>query len=401
MDLVLLFDHRFYRDSDGIVFSAQNYNYELFEKRYLKVFNNVHIVARVSDSPPRMRKEGEQLYGKGVEFISLGDWNGPLQFAPKYRDVEKKLYTLWKKDIALIMVAPGIIGSIASSLYSKWQRPYGVEVVGDPYDAFAPNAVKHPMRPLFRWWFAKQLRRQCVHAAATTYVTTHALQERYPPADKAFTIACSDVNLPEDAFISAPRNYSKARDESTLITVGTMSQLYKAQDILIDAVAMCIAQGMRLKLILVGDGKYRNEIQTRATSLGIKEFVIFRGQLPAGEGVRAELDKADLFILPSRQEGLPRALIEAMARGLPCIGTTVGGIPELLPADDLVAPDDVLSLAQKIQDIVTNPARMNQMSARNLEIARLYKAETLQERRLTMYRYLRDVTMQWINGVRR
>ena len=70
----------------------------------------------------------------------------------------------------------------------------------------------------------------------------------------------------------------------------------------------------------------RNGLKAKA----LRDRVRFRGQLTTPVDVRAELDRADLFVLPSRQEGLPRAMIEAMARALPCIGSSVGGIPELL-----------------------------------------------------------------------
>jgi glycosyltransferase involved in cell wall biosynthesis len=84
------------------------------------------------------------------------------------------------------------------------------------------------------------------------------------------------------------------------------------------------------------------------------------------------LDKADVFVLPSYQEGLPRAMIEAMARALPCIGSTVGGIPELLNQEDMIPPGNVAALADKIRSVVTNPERMNMMSARNWEKAKKY-----------------------------
>jgi glycosyltransferase involved in cell wall biosynthesis len=108
--------------------------------------------------------------------------------------------------------------------------------------------------------------------------------------------------------------------------------------------------------------------------------------------VRAELDAADLFALPSRQEGLPRAMVEAMARGLPCLGSTVGGIPELLPAEDMVPPGDARALARKIREMVTAPGRMALMSARNLEKARGYREEALAGRRQAFYRHVREMT---------
>jgi glycosyltransferase involved in cell wall biosynthesis len=124
--------------------------------------------------------------------------------------------------------------------------------------------------------------------------------------------------------------------------------------------------------------------------------VHFCGQLTNPVDVRSELDKADLFVLPSRQEGLPRAMVEAMARGLPCIGSNVGGIPELLPAEDIVPPNDVSALASKITQVLQQPARMQQMSTRNLIKAGEYKDEILNVRRRDFYQFLRNRTEAWL-----
>jgi glycosyltransferase involved in cell wall biosynthesis len=177
-----------------------------------------------------------------------------------------------------------------------------------------------------------------------------------------------------------------------VITVGTMAQLYKAQDVLIDAVAACVGAGVDLRLVLVGDGRHRPELEARAAALQLRERVQFAGSLPAGAQVRRVLDDADLFVLPSHQEGLPRAMVEAMARGVPCIGSTVGGIPELLPEEDLVPPGDAVVLAARIRDVLADPARLVRMSARNLEIARGYREELLHEKRIEFYDHLRRET---------
>jgi len=111
--------------------------------------------------------------------------------------------------------------------------------------------------------------------------------------------------------------------------------------------------------------------------------------------VRDQLDQADLFVLPSRQEGVSRATIEAMARSLPCIATTIGGTSELLPPEDRVPPGDVPALAQRIRQVVTNPERMARMSARNLEKAKEYREKALRERWTAFYRHVRERTEAW------
>ena len=112
--------------------------------------------------------------------------------------------------------------------------------------------------------------------------------------------------------------------------------------------------------------------------------------------VRAQLDDADLFVLPSLGEGLPRSMIEAMARALPCIGSTAGGIPELLPQEDLVPPGDARALAQKIREVLTNPHRLTQMSARNLATSQQYCEEKLQKRCNEICRRLKSRTQAWM-----
>src|SRR4029079_18779078 len=141
-----------------------------------------------------------------------------------------------------------------------------------------------------------------------------------------------------------------------------------------------------------GDGRHRAELEARAARLGIAERVRFAGALPAGERVGAGLDEADVFVLPSHQEGLPRAMVEAMARALPCVGSTVGGIPELLPAEDLVPPGDVDALAATLDAVLGNVGRLARMSARNLDAARAYREELLAERRVAFYERLRAAT---------
>ena len=151
-----------------------------------------------------------------------------------------------------------------------------------------------------------------------------------------------------------------------------------------------------MRLLMVGDGKHKNELEARVRALGLADRVSFLGELPAGAQVREQLDKADLFVLPSYTEGLPRAMVEAMARGLPCIGSTVGGIPELLPGEDMVLPGDVTALAEKIRDVLLDPNRLSRMAERNLEKARQYSGQILRDKRVAFYQYVRDVTETWL-----
>ena len=394
MNVAVAIDHRFDRTPDGAMWTMTSFTYA-FWQRYLTVFDHVRVVARVRDvpsvAPNRTRCDGE-----GVSFAAMPYYHGPLQYLQRAWQVQRAVRNAIGANDAVILRVQGQISSCLRPFLRRTGRPYGVEVVGDPYDAFAPGYVSHPLRPFLQWWFPRRMREQCAGACAAAYVTEHAIQRRYPPAPGAFSTHYSSIVLPDDALAPAARPPQIERRPFTLITVGTMDNLSKGQDTLIEAVAICVQEGLDLQLVLVGGGKYRQQLEAQASALGLEGRVRFLGWLPAGEAVRAQLDQADLFVLPSRQEGVSRATIEAMARALPCIATTVGGTPELLPPEDLVPCGDVTALADKIREVVTDQERLARLSARNLEKAKEYREEVLRERWTAFYRYVRERTEAWL-----
>ncbi len=389
MKLLIVFDHRFFRGADDAVFSAKSYGYSFFAKRYLRVFDDVTIFARLADAPAGT-EAGEPTEGPGVRVASLGDWQGPLGWARAWRPIGRALDAHLAAAESVLLIAPGMLASLAHRRFRRTRRPYGIEVVSDPYDAMAPASMHHPLRPLLRWSATRQLQRLCATAAAASYVTRETLQRRYPCP--AYSIGVSDVELPALAFANDPRPPAKRGAPRTIVTVGTMSQPYKAQDVLIDALAACRRAGLDLRAVLVGDGRHRAELEARAAAQRVSEQITFAGALPAGEPVRRVLDEANLFVLPSRTEGLPRAMVEAMARGLPCVGSAVGGIPELLPEEDVVPPGDAKALAAKIRAVLADRDRLTRMAARNLEVAREFREELLEARRCEFYEELKRVT---------
>ena len=220
---------------------------------------------------------------------------------------------------------------------SATQLPFGVEAVGDPAAVFGPGGYRHPLRPGIRFYFQRSMRQLCHRAIATSYVTAKHLQTQYPPNERAFTTHYSSIELPPSAFVEKARDYLERPYPLQLINVATMSQRYKGQQDLIEAVSACVRAGRAVQLALVGDGRYRPALEEHVQRARLTDRVRFLGQLPAGAAVRQALDQADVFVLSSLTEGLPRVLIEAQARGLPCLATPVGGVPELLAASECVA----------------------------------------------------------------
>jgi glycosyltransferase involved in cell wall biosynthesis len=394
MRVCIIIEHRMLRTPDGAVWTQMVFPYT-FWQRYLTVFSAVRVVTRVEDVAS-VQSDWVRVDGERVEVYALPNYRGPLQYLRMATQVTRRLRHAYEPTDAVILRVPSLqVAACVEPQLTRSGHPFGVEVVADIYDLFAPGAMRHPLRPLLRWLYPRQLKRQCGRACAASYVTANALQQNYPPNPQAFATHYSSVQLPADAFVSLPRSYAAPPRPCTIITIGTLNQLYKAPDVLIEAVAQCIHRGDDLQLVLVGDGIYREELAARAAALGIGERVHFRGQVPTGARVWAELDQADLFVLPSLQEGLPRAMIEAMARGVPCIGSTVGGIPELLPAEDLVPPGDLPALTRVLHATVHDPVRLSRMAAHSFATAAEYADAVLDKRRQAFYQHVLQATDQW------
>lgn len=382
MQVSVVLDHRFWATPDGTVWTDGPFPYSFFT-RYLDVFYDVQVVARVAPADSSS-EQWLRSCGDNVKFAPVPCYVGPQEYLRQRSNVRHAIQQALSPRQTVILRAPGQLANVTASLLRRAGRAYGAEVGGDPYDAFAAGADRRVLRPLFRWQQTRALRHLTSHAAASAYVTQHALQRRYPPRPGTFTTHYSSVELPHGAVVSRPRG-PRIGGPLHLITVGSMEHLYKGQDILLLALAECRAEGLDVDLTLVGDGRERGWLEDLSSQLQLGTAVRFVGQLPSGNAIREQLDQADVFVLPSRQEGVPRAMIEAMARALPCIGSAVGGIPELLPTLAIVPANDVIALATAIRRFSAPEVRREE-SIRNLARSAAYEDRILRERRREFYK---------------
>jgi glycosyltransferase involved in cell wall biosynthesis len=130
----------------------------------------------------------------------------------------------------------------------------------------------------------------------------------------------------------------------------------KGHRILLEALALLVSDGIEISCALIGNGPERRSLEALAARLGISGQVRFLGAL-AHQATLDEVAQADIFVLASFAEGLPVALMEAMALGVPCVSTTIAAIPELI--DDggnglLVSPSNVKALTDALRKLAVN-----------------------------------------------
>jgi len=196
-------------------------------------------------------------------------------------------------------------------------------------------------------------RQQAVQSFAHR-LATHviAVSERVRQSSVALGVPASRVTVIRNG-VDAERFQGPAADRAELgvapgrLVIGSVGCLAPRKDYgtLLDAVAALAGRGLEPALVLVGDGDERPRLERRAAELGIADRVRFLGE-------RADVERLlplfDVFVLSSRDEGIPNALLEAMAAGRPAVATAVGGTPEVLEDGRtgwLVPPGDPPALA--------------------------------------------------------
>lgn len=210
-----------------------------------------------------------------------------------------------RKGSAIILRVPGIFPAFAWFILTARRMPFAVEAMADADAQFAPDAFKSKYRALYGMLWSWIMRAQCRGAAASSYVTREALQRSFPPRPGSPTTSYTTLDLPQSVLATSPRAAASFEKSAfRLVNVAMMQKHLKGQDIIIDAVSR-ISKYVNVELWLVGDGETRTEFENQALAAGVGDKVRFLGRLNAGDEIYSVLDQCDLFVLPSRQEGLP------------------------------------------------------------------------------------------------
>lgn len=176
------------------------------------------------------------------------------------------------------------------------------------------------------------------------------------------------------------------------ITVGTVGRLdpVKNQAQLLRACQAIAASnpalGARLKVLIVGDGPLRQSLASLAADLGLSDRVEFAG---ARNDTHELLQRMDVFILPSMNEGVSNTILEAMATGLPVVAGRVGGNPELVEHDvtgHLYDPDSTSALQDALLPYLLDPVLRQAHGAAGRErVVQHFRLDSMVERYLDLY----------------
>lgn len=351
---------------------------------YVNALGSVILVARLHRD--QVTNDGPLVTGPGVELIGVRPYAGMLGLLSRFPGLLHDFARIGSRDDVFIGRIPEPLSILAWLRAKRLRARYVSLVVADPSSLLRSSVsgvVGHLIAPIVSLVTRIILK----HSSAVIYVSERWLQVRYPAAPGTSVMARSNVRLSDNDFVNGPRQWNHDPEISAvrLISIGSMSSRVKGHDVLIDALAMLRQRGVRASLSVIGDGAERARLEALASEYGVD--VRFVGQIHDTQHVFRELDAADVYVTASRSEGLSRAVVESMARGLPVVATDSGAIDELIDAAYIVEVDDAAALASAIACLVLDPAKYERESARNLTRARQI-VEQADPARLTSF--LRD-----------
>ena len=322
-----------------------NLTKELWKSRYLKYFDEIVVIGRVKhvDSDPSSYMTRSDM--ENVTFNCIE--NGTSKIASLLKNNGKHIANAIADCDAVICR-----NWWGTNICRRLKKPYMIEVITNVWDSL-----------WYHSWLGKvaavpEYVRQRIalrNAPYVLYVSKFFLQDKYPTRGRS--CGCPDVWLEKPEYEVLENRIKKIQAASdndiTLGMIGANSVGYRGHDTLLKAIAQLKDEGINCKCRFLGGGS-PFKWEKMAAELNISELVVFDGSLPHGEEVFKWIDSIDILVMPTRAESLGRAVIEAMSRGCPVLGTVETGIREQIGSDCLFHKGDSKAIAEKVKYMISD-----------------------------------------------
>lgn len=372
----LLFVH------DGPAFLSDGGDYYEFSyhgllERYSYLADEIEFLMRVEPLP-----ENASLtpIPNEIEVVAVPNFKSPSSY---FRCI-KKAKEIIKEEVRsadIVVLRGSSCAHIARVYTKKFNKPCIYECVGCFWDSLWNYSLLGKFMAPFEFLGA---RRAIRNSRYVYYVTEQFLQRRYPTRGRQ--VACSNVQIEEPARIVLEKRLEKIAGMNGRVTLGTAAAVdvrYKGQEYVIGAIPGLLNKGYDIEYVLAGSNAHNdNYLEELASRLGVSDRVHFLGSLNKTE--MAEFyDSIDIYVQPSKQEGLPRSVIEAMSRACPVVGTSIAGIPELIEAEWLFKKGSSKEVEKTVSAILSSD--LSAIAARNYQESKKYSIEKLTKRREAFY----------------
>lgn len=375
------FDGPMYCDRNGVYCNTTVTNEML--NRYFEVVDRLCLMMRTIqlDETYKERHLKPLELGNNIEVVEMPNLNTPKNFLRRGK-YARQIAEYVKKSNLVFLRIPSIISNMAANECIKQNKQYFAEVGGCSWDSYWNHGLLGKIIAPSMYFGQKHTVREATFAS---YVTERWLQVRYPTDGES--IVASNVYIDyydEDNIRQRIERYKlSAPVRYRLGTIASVDVPYKGQEYIIRAMGRLKRKGIMLEYDLVGAGNPKF-LQRLAERCGVADQVHFLG-VKLHDDIWSWLDTIDIYAQPSKQEGLPRAVIEAMNRGCMTIGSDVAGIPELIEEDTVFKSDNVKQICEIIERLVSEKDHSFRIR-RNTEKTRDFEIGILNERRKEIFR---------------
>lgn len=342
----VVLEHRFFRVGSE-VYTALSFPYSYWEE-YLRYFDEINVVARVK-TVPKVEQGFAKVTGKCVSVTDVKYYQGVNEFLIKFPVLLFNIFTIVKSNEKFILRS-GNISNITFLFLVLFRKDYLREYPGNIKEGiigFAGPSRRIRAIASISDWIA---RFQANYSKANSFVSSYckSLYGSNKPSFVFSSFNSDEIQESKAKYISA------VNGRISLVSVGRLEP-EKGHYYLLRSMYILNQAGVDVELSIIGGGSEFDRLEKLSKDWCLS--VSFLGVVTDRPRLFAAIAEKDVFVIPSLTEGMPRALLEAMTIGMPCIGTDVGGIPEVLEDEMMVPPGDANLLAGKISDFLDQELR--------------------------------------------
>jgi glycosyltransferase involved in cell wall biosynthesis len=377
-EVVVCLEHRFY-EFEGALYTKLAFPYSYWSS-YLEYFDKVIIFARVQPVDT-LSNEMARVDGRDVFYKALPYYVGPASFFSKLPSLIASAFALaWRHDYFLLR--SGNTANLVWLFLIVLRRRYIREYPGNIREGIVGFAGNRPIVRLTAGFLHRLARLQGRYSRANSYVSEYC---RALYDDGRGGIIFSSFNSAEIKVQKT--DFTIESNCLKIISVGRLEK-EKGHQTLVDAVAS-FSKEIPVRVSFIGDGGHRVSLEAQCRASGVNAE--FLGPITNREFIFERLRCSDIFVIPSLTEGMPRALLEALAIGVPCIGSNVGGIPEVLGKCSLFPPGDTNSLVDLLRRYSRSEEFRERLSREGVEVVESrFNPKALLKEKIRFWRALHE-----------
>ena len=294
-----------------------------------------------------------------------------------------------KNADVVIGFVPSPVCDLAQRYAAKYNKKFVSVVIASAWDILWYHSLKGKMMAIVSHLGT---RKTIWNSDYVIYVTEEYLQSKYPTKGISEAISDAVIENLDPATLKRRISSIRSRVDSkslNLMSIGAIDVRYKGHEEVIKAIPALQNEGFDVNYYLIGAGS-DTYLRTIAQRSGVESKVHFVGGLPH-EQIFEKFENIDIYIQPSRTEGLPRSVVEAMSCAVPVICSRIGGMPELVAEECIYTSGNISELVDCIRRMVNSSETLEKHAKLNFQSASRFKKDHLAAKREN---FLKNVIMK-------